>query len=364
MPTSHGTGALQDRPDARDYQWSEIGFAATPFDWNAGYDIEAVLQEALKDPNFRIKPKDQDGSGSCGGQAWATQDAVLEAITTGSFEERSAKYIYEQTFVYPGGSNGRDNCNILVKQGCAREAVLSSYDHGMPPSEAFMEKATITAKARLDAKSSRLLSYANVNTDIDTVAQAIRENSGVVLGIVGVNNGTWESDMPNPPADSAPAERWYHWVYAGKSKIINGKKCIGILNSWGNVGDNGWQWLSEDYFRTVLSDNSHGQTAIWSAWTHVFNAAVVPPSFVHNFVSELRYRQSGAEVVALQKALQSIGIFPETVPCTGYYGDITRASVLAFQVKFMVAPMTELLSLNGRVVGPQTRAQLNKLFSQ
>lgn len=225
-----------------------------------------------------------------------------------------------------------------------------------------MEKTTITAAARFDAKSSRLLSYANVNTDIDIVAQAIRENKGVVLGITGVNNGTWESNMPKPPTNSAPSARWYHWVYAGKAKVINGKKYIGILNSWGNVGDKGWQWLSEDYFKTILSD-AHGATAIWSAWTHVFNAEVTPPSFTHNFVVELRYGRSGSEVVALQKALQSMGIFPETVPCTGYYGDITRKAVLDFQVKFTVAPMLELLALNGKVVGVKTRAQLNKLFN-
>lgn len=359
-----GTGAIKDRPDARDFQWSEIGFGATPFNWQDGVDIEAQLALAIGAPglSFKIPVKNQNGSGSCGGQAWSYQDQVLEALKSGSFEERSAKYIYEQTFVYPAGSAGRDNATILVKQGCAREVFISSYDNGVPPTEAFMQKSTITTAARQDAKTSRLLSYANVSNDIDTVAQAIRDNGGVVLGITGSNNGSWFSAFPVPPANTTIEARWYHWVYAGKAKMINGVKHIGILNSWGNVGESGWQWLSEDYFKCATPNDYHGSTAVWQVWTHIFNATS-EPTFSHNFAVEIRFGSNGAEVVALQKALQVDGTFPATVPTTGYYGEITRRAVFDFQVKYKVASMAELLLLNGKLVGAKTRLQLNNLFN-
>jgi hypothetical protein len=41
---------------------------------------------------------------------------------------------------------------------------------------------------------------------------------------------------------------WGHALFAGRFRIKDGKKEIGILNSWGNVGDRGWQWLSEEWF--------------------------------------------------------------------------------------------------------------------
>ncbi len=359
-----GTGAIKDRPDARDYQWAEIGFGSLPFDWSTGFDIEATLSSTLGIPGFKLPVKNQGASGSCGGQAWSYQNEVLEAIFSKTFEERSAKYIYEQTYVYPAGSAGRDNATILIKQGDAQESLLSSYEQGAPPSEWYMQKMTINDSMRLDAKKSRLLSYANVALDIDTVAQAIRDNSGVVLGITGTNNGSWFSSMPVPPINTPPGSRWYHWIYAGKAKIINGKKYVGFLNSWGSaIGESGWQWISEDYFNCMTLDDYHGQSAVWSAWTHVFNTAP-EPTFSHNFAVEIRFGSSGAEVVALQKALQLDGEFPATVPTTGYYGDITRRAVLAFQVKYQVAPMNELSSLNGKLVGTKTRAKLNQLFNK
>lgn len=358
-----GTGAVPDRPDNRDYQWSEIGHGAMPFDWSVGFDIEARL-------NTRLPVKDQDGSGSCGGQAWSQLAGVLEALATNSLEERSARFIYSQTFQNPpgGGSAGRDNANIYVKQGAAREAIFTSYEHGNPPTEAFMERnSDITDSVRLDAKSDRSTSYANVVADVDVVAQAIRDTGGVILGICGSNNGTWLGDSPQPPRFESSSAIWRHWLYAGKAKTINGVKFIGVLNSWGTAtGEQGWQWLSEEYFKTVIPsiiNDGLGGRAVWQVWTHVYNSAP-PPAFTHNFATDIEFGQSGAEVVALQTALQIQGFFPSSVPATGYYGDITRRAVLAFQIKYAVASMAELVALNGKRVGGKTRAKLNELFNK
>ncbi len=260
--TDFNPGGEVDRVDNRDFQLTEIaGAIVVPFDWNKGVDIETELRTRLNIPTFKLPVKDQGDSFSCGGQSWASYAGVLEAFATGTFEERSAKFLYSQTYVPGGGSRGRDNADIFVTQGAARELVLTSYQSSMPPTEVFMEQSgDITDNVRIDAKLSKALAYAQTGTDINAVATAIRDNMGVVIGIDGENNGTWLSPFPKPPT----TVQWRHWLYAGKAQVFGGKKYIGCLNSWGlDVGDRnnpGWQWLGEDYFA------SH----VWSGWTHIF----------------------------------------------------------------------------------------------
>ncbi len=338
-------GGIKDRVDTRDFKWEEVGFGSIPFNWDEGYDVEKSI-------DTKLPVKDQGASFSCGGQAWSTYSGVLEAGVTGSLEERSAKFFYAQTYQIGGGSTGRDNANVFINEGSCRETVLSSYiDPHTPPTEVFITRGQdIGDTARNDARSDRGFSYAQTGVNIDSIAQAMRDNTGVVMGLDGQNNGTWLSAFPTPPTRT----EWRHWVYAGKAKKINGVKHIGFLNSWGvHVGEGGWQWIPETYFTS-----GH----IWSGWTHVL-APILAPSFHHDFVSDLSLGQSGGDIPSLQKALQIDGEFPKTVPATGYYGDITRRAVLDFQIKYMVAPLAELNALAGKTVGPKTRAKLNTLFN-
>lgn len=247
-------GGLQDKIDQRDYQWADFASSngIASYNWNEDFDIEEVLK-------LKIPTKNQNGSSSCGGQAWSYYLSVIEAIDDGSFEERSAKYIYEQVFVSGGGAYGRDCSDLCVKQGVAREALCSSYYNGRPPSEEFMQKTTITQEMRADASKDKALKYAQVGLSIDEVAQAIKANRGVVIGVNGSNNGTWGSLYPKPPADWTKTE-WRHWIYAGKVKTINGKRYIGVKNSWGAIGENGWQYLGEEWFNG----------SVFNVWTLTF----------------------------------------------------------------------------------------------
>lgn len=335
-------GGVVDRVDPRDFKIEEVAFATPPFDWNVGFDIEEKVGV--------IQPKDQGASGSCGGQAWANLAAVLEAVATGSYEERSAKYVYCQTYVPGGGSYGRDNAKIFVSQGVSRETVLSSYQGGKAPTEAFMERGgDITPESTIDAKLDQSTIYAQDGTDINSVAKAIRDFNGVILGVSGQNNGTWTTPYPKPPTRT----EWRHWVYAGKTKMINGVKHIGFLNSWGpDVGEKGWQWLSEAYFRNAVPDAS-----IWSVWTHVLAAPLPHPTLHHTFTSDLEYHGiRGKEVAALQDALKLEGFFPVSVASTGFFGLITRAAVIKYQTAKGITPAL------GKV-GPLTRAELNKTYA-
>lgn len=333
----HGKGAVRDEIDNRDLKFGEIAMGSAPFDWSLGFDIE--------DKVGKIKVKDQNGSGSCGGQAWSYYGAVLEALATGSMEERSAKFIYSQTFVKPAGSAGRTNCDLVIKQGWGLESLTPSYNNGQAPDEAFMQRPQdITDEARKEALKARGLVYSNVEPDIDLMAQACRDNGGLIIGIYGKNNGSWLTPFPTPE-NTGPY--WAHWLYVGKAKIINGKKYIAVLNSWGDVGDDGWQWLSEDWFKHIPN---YG-VLIWYGWTLKFKP--VDDQFHHTFTQTLRYSDINEEVKKLQYVLYLEGVF--TGQIDGRFGPITRSSVKAFQKRYSLFP--------DGIVGPKTRAKLNELYA-
>lgn len=337
-----GKGAIrEDIPDPRDYKWGiDVGMATPPFDWEKGYDVEKELSIHLG-KEFKVTVKDQNGSSSCGGQAWAYYGQVLNAFHDKNTDERSAKFIYAQTFVSTGGSGGRENCDIAIKQGWGLEVECPSYDVGNPPSEAFMQrKEDITDTARLHAKLDKALSYANVfNREVEDIATAVRDNHGSVFGTTGTNNGTWRSAFPLPPTTFNNS--WNHWLYCGKLKLINGKKYFGIINSWGlNIGEVSWQWLSEDYIKTFIL----GYPVIWSIWTMLeAKDVIIPPPYL--FTKVLKYGMRNGDVKMLQMKLG--GLITD-----GYFGRKTEAKVKEFQkIHGLIAD---------GIVGAKTNAILNQ----
>jgi len=85
-----------------------------------------------------------------------------------------------------------------------------------------------------------------------------------------------------------------------------------------------------------------------------------PPEFHYYFTKTIYFGERSEEVKRLQFALKVNGVF--NVEPTGYYGEITRKAVIDFQRKYQVASESEILSVNGRWVGPKTRAKLNELY--
>ena len=57
----------------------------------------------------------------------------------------------------------------------------------------------------------------------------------------------------------------------------------------------------------------------------------VAPDVVHVFNTDMRFNQTSNEIIILQNKLKQLGYFSLKVASTGYYGNITKAAVAAFQ---------------------------------
>ena len=104
----------------------------------------------------------------------------------------------------------------------------------------------------LQAKECRVINGVNM----EIVAQAIRDNYGVVGGLYVGHSGTWRTAEPRPSTREDG-----HCVYFAKFGIDKLGKFIATPNSWGTLGikdslhPDGWQKLREDYFNDTFSFN-------------------------------------------------------------------------------------------------------------
>lgn len=253
--------AIPDEKDSRDYIF-EVGLWAwevmTKDEWTKGYDIEKVL-------GYKIKPKNQMQSYSCVGQANSLYKWILDALETSEYDEESAKAIYSQISLgYTKWAYLRDWAKILVEWGSLPESSVRSYKADGTTDETFMMDETwLTEKLQEEAKTYRWKDYKLITWIwIDYFARAIKDWFGCVIWVVWVNNWTWSSTRPVPPSDiTKPENLWWHALYAWRFRLNNWKKEIWVLNSWGNVGEEWWQWLGEDWFA--------------NEWRWVFNPWVV-----------------------------------------------------------------------------------------
>lgn len=93
-----------------------------------------------------------------------------------------------------------------------------------------------------------------------------------------------------------------------------------------------------------------------------FNGCIDPEQFYkeEEFKINMSLGERGPEIERLQKKLMEFGFFNASP--TGYYGDITRKAVFAFQIKYCNLSWWERNVLKGSKFGPKTRLALNKLL--
>ena len=245
-----GTGLVPDIEKDTDYVFT----GDEAFDWNEGFDIEDKIKRELGVATYKLKPNNQKRSLSCVGQGWDKYGEVKYLLYEKNEINFSPRWIYSNIHlpnggarIYSGGAWVRDHGllpdNIFPSEPMTEDHLRDKgvYKDGIGNDYELWQQ--LFSKGKLFS----------VWRTMDLFAKAIRDNDGLVFGVVGNNNGTWRSEFPQPP-ESINDVQWGHAIYAGRAKKINGKKYIGILNSWGeNIGDRGWQWLDEDYINKTFA---------------------------------------------------------------------------------------------------------------
>lgn len=327
MKTYTGAIPYKHKPE----QDFTIATSGESFDWDKGYHI-----------NFPLRATNQYQSYACGGFMCAYGMQVREGK-----DAQSPKFIYSNTWARPNGGTSYEALgNWLVNNGSASENLCPSFLQDGTTTEKFItDNSNITQEAYNDAKTNKIGRYAKTkDMSIDEIAKALRDNGGLFLGIYGQDNGTWRTENPLPPTRKV----WAHWVFATGAGMYKGKKAIRFINSWGNLtGDNGYQWVTEDYFPNW----------IFLGWT-ITDKYEIPK---YEFKKTIKFGEKSDEVKKLQMKLETLGFL--TMPkgvAYGYYGALTAKAVLNFQIKNHVAPISELSSLAGKLVGLKTIKALNK----
>lgn len=218
-----GKGAIPDSPDARDFKAPEV-FGAAQVNWA----VDFMLPEP---PN-----EDQNGSGSCVGQAWSYYHWQLEN------KDFCRRDIYAWIFVPGGGAQIRDGGLRIVNYG---QDTRNNVQDPNPETEAGMESRTGLDPNR--EKLNREINSFVLNKDIDSIAAGIETYKGVVFGLIGTNDGWQNIAMPRPPMNGDSAQ-WGHCLYLFGHHLHNGKKCLIAKSSWGTVGGTTTHHITEDYF--------------------------------------------------------------------------------------------------------------------
>lgn len=345
MDDTFGKGIL-DRPtdpsDPRDYRHEEIA-AFAPVEW-----MEKRAAEFLTYPKHN-----QNGSSSCVANTKAKQLEVDELGENGVYRQLSPRSIYGYGFIPDtGGMYIRKAADIITSQGATLGSILSS--EGL--SEGDMRNLSDYHKdGQQIAKIYKCDSVVFCNKDFDTIASVLEnfrsagKPKAVGIAVPGWKNQTWQGTNPMP---GVGAPDWYHAVTVIDYGLMGGKKFLSIDNSWGeSVGLAGQQFLGEEYEPLIYSaDYTLNLSDDWMSSM----ATIIKPSYQWN--TDLAVGDSGTDVQVLQKALQSLGMFPidSVVTPTGYFGGITRQAVLTFQSVYGIT--------STGIVGPVTRAKLNTLF--
>ena len=331
MFTKYKTGAIPEPVDPRDHRLEEV-FSAPLVDWNKGYDIEEVMGRELP-------TRDQKQSSSCVSQAWAYYSEVLDYLESKQWMRQSARFIYSQIYLPNGGAYIRSGGQVLTDQGEVPEVIVPDK-----PTEAGMrDKSDVTVYDKTIAKTLLKASYASFEVQtIDYLASIIQAHHGFVSGVRdNFKHSNWRGEIVKM-GDKANNG---HCLYFGKFKYIAGKKYLGFKNSWGNIGDKGWQWLGEEWIKAGRFFNPK---TIVDLPNDVERPKEKPNYY---FINNLKVGMKNMEVKALQERLRYEGTFNYPT-ATGYFGGITLRAVKAYQIIHKI-PATGF-------VGPMTRAELNK----
>lgn len=342
-------GALEDtrteNEKLKDFQFDEIVSSADPVKW-----VEKSPTDWRK---FHIR--NQDGSSSCVAQSMSKILGVLQYLRDGVFIDFSAAFIYQRrsnkTIGDGEGMIAVNAFEIVRKNGTTLDALM--------PSQGISEKEINSVREedydRVVASAFAVGNYVQFKPKLsfDEVASTIQKTSKAVMTNFTFDRAEW-TDIPTVKVDSP---RLRHSVACVDFTLYKGKEYLVIEDSWGKFGKfDGQRLISREFYE---------KRNTFAGYPINFKLGEAPTSNKPMFATsqQMKLGDKNDSVRQLQDVLKYEGLFPTNVESTGLYGAITARAVLQFQIKYSVAPLSELESLQGREVGAKTLAKLRELYS-
>lgn len=317
------------------------------FDYTSDELVSGAPVEWIEKTDFKsYLIKNQDGSSSCVGQAVAKLLGIHEVIEGRSYKDLSPKFIYTRRANYPSGGMYLPNAlEIACKAGSCLESLMPSDMQG----EAYMnDKSQETDGCKANALLYKGKSYVTLPIDIDKIAEVLAQGYGVLLGMT-FDYDEW-TDYPqiNPTSKN----KCRHGIAAVDFGLKDGVKVLAIDDSWGpGYGRGGQRLISEEFLN---------KKCFYAGYTlSLPKEIIIAEDFHYQWTTYMRFngtKNNVDEVKALQKALQTIALFPTNGKIDGKYGPLTRKAVYDFQKKYVGEDN------KGVQVGPKTLAALNNKF--
>lgn len=252
MEKEHGKGAVKESfltvawRRAKRPHWQKVGGSPVPFDWSKGYDSASLTG--------LLNIKNQYSSEECGGAAGSQLLRIISKKQFGvDLPELSEKSIYSiGRYPQGGGMTIGSLQDVIENTGAALQSAVPSLKPDGTTDEAFASDVSWATKESLvEAYKRAGWAPITVGTDIESVAQAIRDYGSVIIMFGASNNGTMLSAYPQ----FSGIKDWRHYVAARSSETgPNGKQCS-IYQSWGpSAGENGIQHFTDQWFHGAVED--------------------------------------------------------------------------------------------------------------
>lgn len=246
----YGTGAKTDTLSVLKRKWKrlfrpKLASATAPFDWLN--DTQKIQQRFSGLGTVPIKNQGQ--SFSCGGMAGSYWLGVVLALNNNSqYTEVSAKSIYSP-IAYPGGGTTDTALqNEIGNVGALPESALPSYPSpGVAPTEQFMTDTSWETPPNtiLMVKDAGFVEV-TVNNDINSIAEAIRDYGATIWHID--SDFTQVENWLSPYPQQTQVNNDGHFMTQPLVEIYQGLQAIKSFQSWGLIGDNGYQYFTANTF--------------------------------------------------------------------------------------------------------------------
>lgn len=295
-----------------------IGQTSTPYDWS-----KPLVR------NYTQPIKNQFRAGMCGGELYAQAMQIYRTLALGlPFQELSEISFYSQNHL----PSGEGMTIGQMMEGASFKGLTTFQNVPTPQNCAEFQSESLawaTPQLLQDCLIRSGMKMVSVPVNIDSMAQAIRDNYFVGILIAGTNNGTWSSAYPQPPVPGSTPQ-WGHFMTSVPSiPACPATKALPFYQSWGtSVGLEGIQYFGEEYI------NSGFMYDCFTFVKHIFN-------------QDLKFGMIGDEVKYLQVKLG----MPSNTFGFGTFGIKTLAAVKSYQTANGIATTG--------YVGLLTRVKLN-----